>query len=77
MKEIIREKRVEYMTFLNKQLHHNKDRVSLEKETYNKLMNSFSSVSPLLTKELEHELKNIAKKEEESKKIVENLENNE
>lgn len=70
MKEIIREKRLEYMTFLTKQLNYNKERVQLEKETYHKLMGSFNSVAPKLNSELEEQLGYIKVNEEKNQKIV-------
>lgn len=53
MKEIIQDKRLEYMTFLTKQLNQNKERVQLEKETLEKLFKSFNPMSELIKKQLE------------------------
>lgn len=53
MQEIIGDKRLEYMTFLTKQLNQNKERVQLEKESFEKLMNSFGECSSNLKTVLE------------------------
>jgi hypothetical protein len=53
MKESLADKRLEYMTFLTKQLNSNKERVQLEKESYKKLIDSFNNISDRFKSELE------------------------
>ncbi len=42
MQEIVGDKRLEYMTFLTRQLNQNKARVKLEKDAFEKLSGSFN-----------------------------------
>ena len=59
------------MTYLLKQLDQNKDRVSLEKITLQKLMASYSKVGDDIKRNLEQQLKNIELQDKESAKLVE------
>ncbi len=59
------------MTYLLKQLDQNKDRVSLEKVTLQKLMASYSKVGEDIKRNLEQQLKNIELQDKESAKLVE------
>ncbi len=64
MQETLLDKRLDYMTFLTKQLNQNKERVVLEKETFAKLMSSFSGVAGGLKTEMEKQMDLIKQKEE-------------
>lgn len=53
MREVIQEKQLDYMTFLLKQLNHNRDRVQMEKVTLDKMMGSFYEAADKFKPELE------------------------
>lgn len=71
MRQTVRERELDYMTYLLKQLDQNKDRVSLEKITLQKLMASYSKVGDDIKRNLEQQLKNIELQDKESAKLVE------
>jgi hypothetical protein len=71
MRQTVRERELDYMTYLLKQLDQNKDRVSLEKVTLQKLMASYSKVGDDIKRNLEQQLKNIELQDKESAKLVE------
>lgn len=74
MRQTVRERELDYMTYLLKQLDQNKDRVFLEKVTLEKLMSSFGSMSDDVKKKLEVQLKNIELKDKESERLVDEQE---
>jgi hypothetical protein len=53
MRQTVRERELDYMTYLLKQLDQNKDRVSMEKVTLLKLMGSYSKVADDIKRNLE------------------------
>ena len=53
MRQTVRERELDYMTYLLKQLDQNKDRVALEKITLQKLMASYSKVADSIKVNLE------------------------
>jgi hypothetical protein len=53
MQDIVGDKRLDYMTFLTKQLNQNKARVKLEKDAFEKLSQSFNLVSDKFKSQLE------------------------
>jgi hypothetical protein len=53
MRQTVRERELDYMTYLLKQLDQNKDRVQMEKVTLEKLMNSYGCVNEDVRKSLE------------------------
>jgi hypothetical protein len=53
MRQTVRERELDYMTYLLKQLDQNKDRVSMEKVTLQKLMGSYSKVADNIKRNLE------------------------
>jgi len=53
MRQTVRERELDYMTYLLKQLDQNKDRVALEKITLQKLMSSYSKVADSIKVNLE------------------------
>ena len=71
MRQTVRERELDYMTYLLKQLDQNKDRVSVEKITLQKLMASYSKVGDDIKRNLEQQLKNIEMQDKESAKLVE------
>lgn len=74
MRQTVRERELDYMTYLLKQLDQNKDRVFLEKVTLEKLMSSFGSMSDDVKRKLEVQLKNIELKDKESERLVDEQE---
>ena len=71
MRQTVRERELDYMTYLLKQLDQNKDRVSMEKVTLQKLMGSYSKVADDIKRNLEQQLQNIELQDKESAKLVE------
>ena len=71
MRQTVREKELDYMTYLLKQLDQNKDRVSMEKVTLQKLMGSYSKVADDIKRNLEQQLQSIELQDKESAKLVE------
>ena len=71
MRQTVRERELDYMTYMLKQLHQNKDRVATEKITLEKLMSSYGKMADDIKRNLEVQLQNIELQDKESKKIVE------
>lgn len=59
MRQTVRERELDYMTYLLKQLDQNKDRIMTEKVSYEKLMRSFNSVDSDFRVNLESQMRNI------------------
>lgn len=59
MRSTVRERELDYMTYLLKQLDQNKDRIMTEKISYEKLMRSFQSVDSDFKVNLEAQMHNI------------------
>jgi hypothetical protein len=70
MRQTVREKELEYMTYLLKQLDQNKDRVFIEKVTLQKLMASYSKFADDIKRNLEMQLKNIEINDKDAEKII-------
>lgn len=70
MRQNVRDRELDYMTYLLKQLDQNKDRVATEKVTLQKLMASYSKMSDDMRSNLEGQLRNIELQDKESQKIV-------
>ena len=66
MKSTARERELDYMTYLLKQLDQNKDRIMTEKTSLEKLMKSFFAVSDDMKVNLETQLGNIELQDKES-----------
>lgn len=69
MRQTVREKELDYMTYLLKQLDQNKDRVFIEKVTLQKLMASYSKFAEDIKRNLEMQLKNIEVCDKETEKL--------
>lgn len=69
MRQTVREKELDYMTYLLKQLDQNKDRVFIEKVTLQKLMTSYSKFADDIKRNLEMQLKNIEACDKETEKL--------
>ena len=59
MRGTVRESELDYMTYLLKQLDQNKDRITTEKVSLEKLMASFTPVADDMKVNLETQLNNI------------------
>jgi|APCry1669190288_1035285.scaffolds.fasta_scaffold92835_1 hypothetical protein len=59
MRQTVRERELDYMTYLLKQLDQNKDRVAAEKITLQAMMASYSKVAEDMKRNLKIQLKNI------------------
>lgn len=71
MRQTVRERELDYMTYLLKQLDQNKDRVALEKVTLQKLMASYAKVGDDIRRNLEVQLHNIEVQDKEAARLVE------
>lgn len=63
MKQLVREKRLEYSLYLNKQLSKNATRIIVEKDSFQKLLNGFSNIQTAFKNELETQMQIIEKDE--------------
>lgn len=70
MRQTVREKELDYMTYLLKQLDQNKDRVFIEKVTLQKLMASYSKFADDIKRNLGMQLKNIEINDKDAEKII-------
>ena len=69
MENIVKQKRMEYLSHLTEHLEANNSRIQLEKETLKKLESSWQQLTPEFKKTLENNLENIKKLIERQKKI--------
>ena len=70
MHKTISDRKLEYMTFLTKKLNQNRERVQLEKETFEKLMQSYEPMIKGMEEELVEQKEYIKEQDEKQKKLL-------
>ena len=74
MDNILFKKKFEYLDHLTRHLEENNDRILLEKETLQKMEESFNEIKPIFKNTLEKQLKNIEIQIVRQKKLHEEAE---
>jgi hypothetical protein len=70
IKETLEGKKGDYMSYLNRELSKNQERVELEKEVSHKLIKNFLEIKPNLVEELRKQKGIIERKEEQNQRIL-------
>jgi cupin superfamily acireductone dioxygenase involved in methionine salvage len=74
MEEIMDRKKFEYLDYLTQHLERNNDRIIMEKETLEKMENSFNEIKPKFKKTLDGYMTNIKIQIDKQKKLIEEAE---